>query len=395
MDKTRRIGKHIPTVAIGMRNTPFQSLWDRLSETHDWINWAGFKSPASFFEGHSEYFAIRNQASLYDISPMCKYRVTGPEAESFLSRLTVRDVARQKVGRVAYTMWCDEDGMVIDDGTLFRLESQHFLLMCQEHMFGWLMDVAWGMNVEIRDVSEELCGLAIQGPTAFSVLKEAGYAAISDMKPFDVREVEPGFWISRTGYTGDLGYEFTLTPGRAAVLADNLWASGEEWGLLPIGSTALDLARIEAGFLAPGRDFIPIQRTTRLDRGRTPFELSAGRLVDFSKGHFNGRRALLHHKPRSKLVFLDIEAEAPANDAYVYAGRKFAGHVRSAAWSPLLKRNIAFADIRPDMVHRPDLWAEVYVNQEGRWQKREARATLHDVPFLNLGRARRTPPQAY
>ncbi len=384
-------------VKVGMDETPFQSKLNALSQSQSWYNWAGFKSASHFREGAEEYFALRNRATVFDISPMCKYRVIGPDAVNVLNRMAIRDVSKIRPGRVGYTLWCDEDGMVIDDGTIFRFGEDDLVLMCQERMMSWLLDIAWGFDARVEDVQQDLCGLALQGPCSYSVLKDVGWESLADMKPFDLREIEPGVWISRTGYTGDLGYEFTTTPDKAGQLWDRIWDAGERWGLTPMGTDALDIARIEAGYMAPGVDFFPVHAVSRLHRGRTPFELGFGKMVNFAKGHFNGRRALLEHArkgPRHSLVRLDIEGDVPATDAYVYAGNRFVGMVRSAVWSPTFKRNLALADLKAPwgLSRTKGLWVEVYVDHEGIWQKRKARATVVKGPFMDMPRARATPP---
>ena len=382
----------------GLMPTPFFARLDPLSRAKSWGNWAGFYSATRFEFVEKEYFAVRNSATLFDLSPMCKYHIHGPDAERVLNRLVTRNVQKLKPGRVGYTMWCDEEGMVIDDGTIFRHGDNEFWLLCQEHMLGWLHDTAWGFDVSIKDESKGVCGLSLQGPTSFSVLKDAGLGALSDMKPFYLREAEPGLWVSRTGYTGDLGYELFVRAENALALWDRLWEAGKLWGLTPMGSVALDLVRLEAGFLAPGKDFQPVQLVERLGRGRTPFELGFGKLVHFNKGHFNGRRALLAHKekgPRTRLIKLDIEGRTPAQNAYVYAGRsKKVGFITSAAWSPTAKRNIALAEV--DGAYSGEnadgLWVEIDLYREGKWLRRQAKATIVDGAFLQIPRARTTPP---
>lgn len=384
--------------AQGLLPTPFHERLAPFNVQHEWEDWAGYLTARVYHFMEQEYFAIRNAATLFDVSPMCKYRITGPEAMHVLNRLVTRDLTKLKIGRVGYCLWCDEDGMVIDDGTVFRLAEADFLLLCQEHMYGWLLDTAWGFDAHITDESEAQCGLSLQGPTAFSVLAQAGLAGLATLKPFDLRTVEEGLLVSRTGYTGDLGYELFCTPDQAPGLWDRLWDAGRDWGLVPIGTAALDLARLEAGFLAPGQDFQPAQLVERLHRGRTPFELGMGRLVDFSKSHFNGRRALLKRRkdgPRTRLVRLDIEGKDAAQDAFVYSGRsKRVGHITSAAWSPTVKRNIALAQLDAPYgdAFNDTLWVEIDVNKEGKWLRRVAKVTVVDGPFFKHSRARATPP---
>ncbi|ESR24538.1 aminomethyltransferase family protein [Lutibaculum baratangense] len=388
-------------VERGLKTTPFDARLKALDLTRDWMWWAGCASPAVLDTVESEYFAIRNQATLYDISPIYKYRISGPEAERVVNRLVTRDIRKLKPGRVAYAIWCDEDGMVIDDGTIFRFGESDFRLCCQEPQYSWLLDIAWGFDVEMSDETEDVAALALQGPTSFSVLEAAGLGDARSMRPFDLREVEPGLWISRTGFTGDLGYELWISPGAALPLWDRLWEAGRLWGLRAIGYRAMDIARIEAGFVMTGADFISSHRATRTGRTRSAFELGFGRLVDFGKGHFNGRRALLklsEREPRHMLVGLDIAGKAPARDALVYhRGRKEIGRITSAAWSPTAKRNIALAELAaPFGVTRSDrIFVEIYVNKEGRWDRVMAPARIVERPFYRPARVRATPPKPF
>ncbi|APE43226.1 glycine cleavage system protein T [Sulfitobacter alexandrii] len=388
------------TVPIGLIAGPFHDRLESLSHAKGWMNWAGYLSPSVLDTAEFEYFAIRNQATLFDISPMHKYRVSGPDALDMLNRVVTRDLRKIGDGRVGYVLWCDEEGMLIDDGTLFRFSATDFRLCCQERMMGWLLDASWGFDVEVRDESHEVAGLSLQGPTAYSVLKEAGLD-VGDMKPFDWREVETDLWISRTGFTGDLGYELWVPWDKALPLWDRLWDAGHHWGLRAVGYDALHIARIEAGFMAAGMDFQPVHATMRLHRGRTPLELGFDRLVHFDKGHFNGRRALLAQRDkglRTHLVKVDLGGFKPAQDALIYhRKRREVGYVTSGVWSPTTKRNIALAELKaPFGVGKvKDLWAEIYVNQEGRWARRMVPVTVQDKPFFINGRARATPPAAF
>ena len=220
---------------MGLIPTVFQPRLEALSSAKSWISWAGYQSPVVIENVEFEYFAIRNQATLFDVSPMHKYRVTGPDAEVMMNRMVTRDVRKIKPGRVGYVLWCDEEGMVIDDGTLFRFGDRDFRLCCQERMLGWVLDAAWGFDVEVVDESDTVSGLALQGPTSFSILQEAGLGSAATLKPFDLAEVEPGLWISRTGFTGDLGYELWMSNEAGLALWDRLWAASRDWGLRAIG----------------------------------------------------------------------------------------------------------------------------------------------------------------
>lgn len=373
---------------------PVHDRLEALSRAKGWYNWAGYAAPSVLDTVEFEYFALRNQASLFDISPMHKYRITGSGALAMLNRMVTRDVGKIRVGRVGYALWCDEEGMVIDDGTLFRLGDHDWRLCCQEPMLTWLLDAAWGFDVTITDESHEFAGLALQGPSSFAVLESAGWD-VAHLKPFDLVQVEPGLMISRTGFTGDLGYELWMPWADAGKIWDKIWEAGTLWGLRAIGYEAVDLARLEAGFVTAGVDFQPVRATERLHRGITPFELGMGRMVDMGKGHFNGRRALLTAKPRSMLMKVDVEGFKPAQGALIYHRKKReVGHITSGMWSPTAKQNIALAQIKmPWAGKRPfDLHAEIYTLEEGKWSTRMARLKPQETPFFAPPRARATPP---
>lgn len=394
-------GRDPVAVPRGLIATPFDARLRALSIADRWTWWAGYASPAVLNTVESEYFAIRNQVTLFDISPMYKYRVSGADAVRVMNRLLTRDATKISPGRVGYALWCDEDGMVIDDGTVFRLGANDFRICCQESQYSWLHEAAWGFDAEIIDESEQIAALALQGPTSFSLLEAAGLGASAKLKPYDTADIEPGLRISRTGFTGDLGYELWIDPDRALTLWDRLWAAGGNHGLRAIGSDALNIARIEAGFIATGVDFKSIHHVIRPTRGRTPFELGLGRLVDFAKGHFNGRRALLQWRQtgnRYTLVPLDVDGAKPASGALIYyRQKKIAGHVTSAVWSPTTKRNIAFGELKaPYGVTRNDrLSTEIYLNKEGKWERLMTRVRIVERPFFKNPRSRATPPRPH
>lgn len=381
---------------LGLVDGPVQTRLEELSRAKAWYNWAGYVAPSMLDTVEFEYFALRNQAALLDISPMHKYRISGPDALHMLNRMMTRDVSKIRVGRVGYTLWCDEEGMLIDDGTLFRLGEADWRLCCQEPMLVWLLDAAWGFDVAIIDESHDIAGFALQGPSSFAVLESAGWD-VRHLKPFDLTDVEAGVTVSRTGFTGDLGYEIWMPWGRATEVWDRIWAAGALWGLRAIGYEAVDFARLEAGFMTAGVDFQPIHATERLHRGVTPYELGLGRMVHLDKGHFNGRRALIaaRRSPRSLLMKVDVEGFKPAKGALVYHRKKReVGHITSGVWSPTAKRNIAFAHVAmPWARKRPsDLWAEIYTLEEGKWDTRMARLTPVKGSFFAPPRARATPP---
>lgn len=388
---------HIDTLR---RDTPFQPRLDVLMKRNDWYDWSGCRAPASLWDEEMEYFAIRSQAGLFDLSPMIKYRITGPDAEKYLNRLTLRDVAALRPGRVHYTAWCDDEGHVLDDGTLFRLAPDRFRLCCQERHLPWLLDSAIGFNVEIADETEAVAGLALQGPTAFAILREAGIAGVEKLKLFDLADFghdNGSVTVSRTGFTGDLGYELFVPAKLALSLWDRLWSAGGARGLRAIGYKALNRARIEAGLIVANADFITAEHALRADRARMPDEIGLGFMVDPKKGHFNGRRAILSARAgrglRRALVGLEIEGNVPAEHAIVYHRKtRKVGLVSAAIWSPMAKRNIAIASLDRGYSDSDDLWVEIYAMRELHYVKMMKRAKIVPRPFVKLARRAANPP---
>jgi len=382
--------------------TPFHERTRALSEVDSFIPWAGYTTVDVFTNVEQEYFAIRNATTLYDLTPMVKYRVAGADALPYLNRLVTRDIAKLKPNRVAYCAWCNDAGHLIDDGTIFRLGESDYRLCTAERQLDWLLDSAIGFNVEISEVTEQIAALAVQGPTSCAVLKAAGLTGVDALKPFDIGYLELGghrVTVSRTGFTGDLGYEVWMEPEAAGAIWDALMAAGRSRGIRAIGSQALNIARIEAGFLSPNVDFVSAEHTIRTGRDRSPLELGLSWLVDFNKGHFTGRRALLNEQARGaqrQLVGLDIAGNKPAHHALLYtddSGRREIGAVTSAIWSPTCKRNIALAIVNaPHFRIGSTVWAEIYLNRELVWERRMSRAQVVERPFFAPERRRATPP---
>ena len=380
--------------------TPFHARTSAACQSRDWLPWAGYATPNSYTSVTREYFAIRNAAAVIDVSPMVKYAISGPDGLAFLNRLLTRDITRLAPGRVAYALWCDDAGKVIDDGTLFHLGDGNYRLLSQERHLPWLLDTAFGMEVSIKDVSADIAGLAIQGPTSAALLRALGLSGIDTLKPFGMNRFNLGdlsLEVSRTGFTGDLGYEIWVASESALTLWDRLMEAGQTYGLTPAGSRALDMARIEAGFIQANVDFLAGGEPTRPGRLSTPYELDFGWLVDLKKGHFIGRRALVAAHatgPRRVLVGLDIAGNKPANDAFIYRGRRRqVGTVTSTLWSPTVKRNIALAWIdAPHHLAEDGLWAEIYVRRELKWDRIAAPARIVDRRFFDPARRRATPP---
>ena len=382
-----------------LRQTPFHPRTAAANRLNDWGPWAGYTTAMSFEDEAMEYTAIRNAASVYDLCPMVKYRVSGPDATVYLNRLTVRNVSKLTVGGVHYTVWCDDAGKLVDDGTLFHLGPQDYRICCQERHLPWLLDSAYGFDVQIAEETEEVAALSLQGPTTCEVLKAAGFD-VSALKPFRMATFpfQTGvLTISRTGFTGDLGYELWTTPDLALPLWDKLFDAGALHGLRPIGSNALNLARLEAGFIITNLDFIPSHQAVREDRSRSPLEMGLNWMIDWDKGHFNGRRALVAERDQGSsrwaLVGLDIAGNISAEGSLLYHNQKTeAGFITAAGWSPTTKRNLAIAHVEAKYRNGDNLWVEIYALRELQYVKLMLSVTVAERPFFNPPRKRATPP---
>ncbi len=382
--------------------SPFQSRIEALAKTEEWYNWAGYKAPNELWDEELEYFTIRSQAALFDISPMVKYRIEGSEAEAFLNRVTLRDVAKLRPGRVHYTAWCDDEGHVLDDGTLFRLAETRFRLCCQERHLPWLLDSAIGFDVSIIEETEQVAGLALQGPTSFAVLRAAGFGGVERLKLFDLGDFphEGGtVTISRTGFTGDLGYELFMPVELALSLWDRLMGAGAIHGIRAIGYHALNRARIEAGLIVANADFVTAEHAVRQNRVRMPDEIGLGFMIDPAKEQFNGRRVILEARAKKKLrhvlVGLEIDGNVPAEHAIVYHRKnREVGLVSAAMWSPMAKRNIAIAslDLPYGDTVTDDLWVEIYAMRELKYERLMKKAKVVPRPFIKLDRRTANPP---
>jgi aminomethyltransferase len=383
---------------VPLRQTPFHARTAAANKLNRWGPWAGYMTSLCFGDAAMEHTAIRNGASVYDLCPMVKYRVTGPEAAACLDRLTIRNAGKLPVGSVHYTVWCDDEGKVLDDGTLFRHGVEDYLICCQERHLPWLLASAAGYDVAVREVTEEIAALSLQGPCSASVLDAAGFD-IWGLKPFRMARFpfQGGeVVVSRTGFTGDLGYELWMTPAQALPFWDHLFAAGAPWGLRAIGTDALNLARIEAGFIITNMDFIPADQALRGDRSRSPFELGLDWMIDWDKGHFTGRRALLAEKEAGSawaLVGLDVPGNISAEGSILYHGKKReAGFITAAAWSPSAKRSVALAQVEARYRKGGDLWVEIYALRELQYVKLMLPVAVVDRPFFNPARKRATPP---
>ena len=388
-----------PEIPRLLLQTPFHSRVAQACEMNHWEDWKGYTTPAAYTNVELEYFAIRNSASVFDLTPMTKYRITGPDGHAYLNRLVTRSLRKLDVGRVMYTPWCNDEGKVIDDGTIFRLTEDTFTLCSQERHLDWLEWSALGFDVHIEDVTEQIAALSFQGPTTCAILKKMGLVDVQDLKPFDLRYYpfdQTELMVSRTGFTADLGYELWIAPNHAEALWDRVMEAGQEFNIKPIGSEALQIARIEAGFIQAGTDFVPAQQEVRPDRSRSPFELGLGWLVHLKKPNFNGQRALREEKlngSRYRLTVLDVQGNKPAENSFIYnRAHKVVGTVTSAAWVPTAKRNIAFASLEmPWGEHGDELWAEIYYLRELKWTRVTEKCTVTTGRIFDPERRHATP----
>jgi aminomethyltransferase len=387
-----------------LKLSPFHDRQAALNLRDSWSVWNGYKFADYYYDAEYEYFCVRNTCGTYDICPMQKYLIEGDAAEAMLNRMVTRDITKLKEHRVTYVCWCTNEGRMIDDGTIFKLGPKKFMLTCGSPSLAWLKKASFGFDaVEIKDITDTLAALSFQGPTTFSVLKEMSLKGIEDLKPFQIGYydfADTKLMISRTGFTGDLGYELWIENDNALELWDTLYEIGENYGIQPYGEAATNMARLEAGFIMPYMEFNEALKTVHYQHDQTPFELNLGWLVDFNKPLFNGRQALLLDKengPKYTLTKLDIEGNKPAEGSYIYGDKKCSleiGYVTSAMWSPAVKANIAMAMIKTEYLHG-EIWAEIYYEKELRQYDKVSRCKIKEKPFWAPSRARMTPPEKY
>ena len=393
-----------------LKPTPFHARTAPLVRAQTWRRWAGYQV-ASAYEPHPdrEYAAVRSSAALFDVSPLHKYRISGPHATHLLDRMVTRNVRTSRVGQVLYTPWCDAHGKVIDDGTISRLDDRTYRLTSAEPSMRWLAMNAVGLNVTIDDVSERTAALALQGPLARAILEQLSPADFGALKYFRLVETTVRaipVTISRTGYTGDLGYELWVDAEQAVPLWDALLGAGTAYGLTPAGIWALDIARIEAGLVMLDVDYFSSHRAVIEDQKSSPFELNLGWAVSAEKGPYNGRRVLraeAQRPPKWAFVGLDVRWEslearyaerglpphlptvAWRTSAPVFAHGRQIGYATSGCWSPLLKKYLALAHIAAPH-HAAGTEVRIEVTVEHR--RRQAEAVVRRLPFFDPERKR-------
>jgi aminomethyltransferase len=384
-----------------LRLSPFHPRQAALNLREAWSSWNGYRFAEYYYDPEFEYFCIRNSCGTYDITPMQKYLIQGADALRMLNRMVTRDVGKLAINRVTYVLWCNDEGRMVDDGTIFRLREDQYLLTCGSPCLAWLRQSAFGFDeLSVEDVSDHYAALSVQGPCSFAVLDRMGLKGLDALKPFGIMRFDfqgAELMVSRTGFTGDLGYELWAQPEQALSLWDALYAAGEDYGIQPYGEAATNMARLEAGFIMPEMEFNEALKTVHFEHDHTPFELGLGWLVDFKKPHFNGRRALWNEKqrgPQRVLTKLNIEGNKPAESSWLYADKgckKDIGYVTSAMWSPAAKANIALAMIRTPF-EEGEVWASIDYEKELRQYTKVARCTPVKQPFWAHARARATPP---
>ena len=386
---------HVQHLKPFLRKTPFHGPMEALMHGNGWIRWMGYYAPAFFDSEQSEYFAVRTGSSVYDVSPLIKYSIRGRDAARFMDYLVTRDMTKVKPMQVVYTAWCDDDGRMIEEGTVFRLAENDFILNAALHQLHWLEEAAYGFDVAIEEISEQICGLSLQGPTAREILKLLGVAGIEKLAHFSILEMAiDGRWlrIDRAGYTGDLGYELWVKPKDAVWLWETLFRLGDPHKIAPIGSLALDMTRIEAGFILVDADYIGAMHAIRPTQRISPYEAGIGWAVNLKKeAYFTGKRALAREKSeglsRHILTGIEIEGRKPAAGSFLYAdkaGKQELGLTTSAVWSPVMKKNIAFARLPPRYATPgQQLWIEIWYPKEQKIERSMVRCWTRNRMFFD------------
>jgi glycine cleavage system T protein (aminomethyltransferase) len=400
-------------VSVG---TPFHPRTAPLNRKMQWREWSGYFASSAYADVHDiEYNAIREAAALIDVSPLYKYRVHGRDAVRLVDRVITRDATKLAVGQVYYTPWCDEHGKVIDDGTVHRLDDREFRWTAADPQLRWLRQNARGLDVTIDETTEAVAALALQGPLSRDVLEAVTGQSFGDLGYFRRRAARIGrvdIDVSRTGYTGDLGYELWIPTEHAVKVWDRIIEAGRPYGIRPAGMLALDVVRLEAGLILIEVDYTSARHAMNPDQNYSPFEIGLGRLVSFGKAAFVGRLALEREQraggPERRLVGLELDwyaiealysaqglppAISPTVDRAqvpVFAERGGQiGRATSRGWSPLLKQAIALASVPPSH-ERAGSRVDVEWTVEGR--RGRVRGAVVDLPFLDLPRKRGLAP---
>ena len=390
--------------------TPFHPRTAALCASHNWRTWSGYFVASSYDVMHDyEYHAIRNTAALIDVSPLYKYDLRGKDALKLVNRVITRDAAKCAVGQALYGCLCEDDGAVIQDGTVFRLSADYFRFHLADPGLRWLHLNARGMEVSIREVSEQVAALALQGPHALKILQRIVDVDLAQLKFFRLRPgkiLDVPVIVSRTGYTGDLGYELWFGAEHALKVWDLLIEQGSDFGIKPTGILALDVARLEAGFILLEVDYIGAEKAVIESQRYSPFEIGLGWTVDLRKDHFVGAKALKQCDPQRaerQIVGLDISlldyeylykqaGLAPHYPLVAWRGSvpvekdgRQVGFATTGAWSPALKKYIALATLEKKYV---PVGTEIDIEVTVDHRKKSAGATVVKLPFFDPPRKR-------
>jgi aminomethyltransferase len=384
-----------------------------LCQSLNYREWSGFYA-VSVYETHHEheYNSIRNAAALIDVTPLYKYMISGRDATRFVNRVIARDINKVAVNQVIYCCWCDEEGKIIDDGTITRLEENRYRWTAADPNLRWFWQNAIGLDVQIEDITEQLAALALQGPTSGKLLKTIAEADIENLKYFRKTSGKIGgvqVDISRTGYTGDLGYEIWIPWQKAVSVWDTLMDAGRRFDIHPTGMLALDVARIEAGLILADVDYISSKKALISSQKYSPAEVGLGKLIHFEKDNFIGREALLAEQkagPKRQLMGLEIDwnefeglfdrmglaPQTPATASRVhvpvYKGKEQVGKATSTTWSPLLKQLIALASVDSRYA---EPGSRLHVEMTVEAVRHKVAATVRPLPFFNPPRKTKTP----
>jgi glycine cleavage system T protein (aminomethyltransferase) len=391
--------------------SPFHARTSALCQSLSWRDWAGFFAASSYEVHHDrEYNAIRNAAALIDVSPLFKYRVSGKDALALVDRVVTRDATRLEIGQVAYTHWCDGEGKVIDDGTVSRLGERLFRWTAADPSLRWIRQNGVGLDVQVEDVSESTAALALQGPTSRDILGACvDKGDVGSLRYFRVgsfRIAGIPVEISRTGYTGDLGYEIWVDAARAEALWDALMRAGRPYDITPTGMLALDVARIEAGLILLDVDYVGAKKAHIPAQKSSPYEIGLGRLVRLDKGPFVGQAALRREAqkgPPRQLVGLEVNwadverlhdevglspqlpSTASRASVPVYREGVQVGRASSTTWSPTLKKMIALASVASGAAK---VGARLDMEFTVEHQRRHVGVAVARLPFFDPPRKR-------
>jgi aminomethyltransferase len=397
----------------GPRGTPFHERTGPLCEAANWRRWAGYLSASSYELTHEhEYAAIRGTAGIIDVSPLYKYRVTGTDAARLMDRMITRDVAKCAVGQVLYTPWCDPAGKVRDDGTVHRFAESDFRLTAAEPNLLWMHENSAGLDVTIAEETDAVGALALQGPASCDILRDIAETDIGSLGFFRVVETTISgipVQISRTGYTGDLGYEIWVDAANAIALWDALTSHGEAFGVAPAGMLALDMVRVEAGLILVDVDYVPAHHAVIDLRKSSPYELGLGWAVKLDGGPFVGRAALIAEQARGpewefrglaidweslERAYLEVglppqlPGSTVRDSVPIYRDGAQVGYATSRCWSPTLKRYLALAHLE---VPHADIGTHLEIEVTVEHRRRRASATVVETPFFDPVRKRTTP----